>query len=110
MPRGDRTGPDGFGPRSGRGLGFCNGYDSPGYTKGSGRGMGNPWGRAFGRAFGRGFGRGFRGRAWGPYYDDYNAARPVSDDEYKQILKDEHDALKQRIGELEKEMNKSGDE
>ncbi|MCF7946089.1 MAG: DUF5320 domain-containing protein, partial [Spirochaetia bacterium] len=27
MPRGDRTGPDGMGPRTGRALGYCSGYD-----------------------------------------------------------------------------------
>ena len=37
MPRGDGTGPAGKGPKTGRGLGYCAGYDSPGYTK-SGRG------------------------------------------------------------------------
>jgi len=26
MPSGDRTGPAGQGPRTGRGLGYCNGY------------------------------------------------------------------------------------
>lgn len=26
MPRGDRTGPEGRGPKTGRGLGSCNGY------------------------------------------------------------------------------------
>ena len=27
IPGGDRTGPTGAGPRTGRGLGYCNGYD-----------------------------------------------------------------------------------
>jgi len=40
MPRGDRTGPDGKGSKTGRGLGYCAGDDSPGFTKGSRRGMG----------------------------------------------------------------------
>lgn len=31
MPRGDRTGPDGQGPRTGRGMGFCNGFNIPGF-------------------------------------------------------------------------------
>jgi hypothetical protein len=58
MPRGDRTGPQGEGPMTGRQLGYGAGYDSPGYTKGSGMGMGRGFfgrGRAF---FGQG--RGFR--------------------------------------------------
>jgi len=31
MPYGDRTGPRGLGPRTGRGLGLCSGYPTPGY-------------------------------------------------------------------------------
>ncbi len=58
MPRGDRTGPWGAGPMTGRGMGYCAGYDAPGYVDG---GFGGRW-------FGRG-GRGFWGRgAWGGGY------------------------------------------
>jgi hypothetical protein len=49
MPGGDRTGPLGYGPMTGRGAGFCAGYAAPGYVT-----------PAFGR--GRGFGGGGRGR------------------------------------------------
>lgn len=31
MPGGDGTGPMGWGPRSGRGAGYCSGYHRPGY-------------------------------------------------------------------------------
>ena len=58
MPGGDRTGPLGEGPMTGRQLGYGAGYDSPGYTKGPGMGIGRGF---FGR--GRGFfgrGRGYR--------------------------------------------------
>lgn len=50
MPRGDGTGPLGFGPMTGRGAGFCAGYGVPGYM--------NPVGawRFGGRGRGRGFG------------------------------------------------------
>jgi len=57
MPRGDRTGPQGEGPMTGRQLGYGAGYDSPGYAKGPGRGAG------FG-FFGRGRGRGFFSRGF----------------------------------------------
>lgn len=30
MPYGDRTGPRGYGPRSGRGMGYCTGHTGPG--------------------------------------------------------------------------------
>lgn len=55
MPRGDRTGPAGMGPMTGRGAGFCAGYGTAGYmnnagTYGGGRGFGGR--RGFGRCFG----------------------------------------------------------
>ncbi|RUM87793.1 MAG: hypothetical protein DSZ24_05335 [Thermodesulfatator sp.] len=76
MPRGDRTGPWGWGPRSGRGLGFCGGFGRPGFmVPGPGRGFGRGgrgcgffltglpgWARWF-WGWARG-GRG-RGRGWG---------------------------------------------
>ena len=70
MPRGDRTGPEGKGPRTGRGAGDCSGNEDPnianegsrrgfgfGFGFGGGRGLG---GRGQGRGQGRGRGRGFR--------------------------------------------------
>ena len=32
MPAGDKTGPEGKGAMTGRGAGYCAGYDQPGYT------------------------------------------------------------------------------
>ena len=59
MPGGDRTGPVGAGPRTGRAAGFCAGYDVPGYMNPvPGRGFG------FGRGRGGGWGRGWRHRHW----------------------------------------------
>jgi hypothetical protein len=57
MPRGDRSGPAGMGPGTGRAAGYCAGYPVAGYE--------NPMpGRG---AYGRGGGRGGRGhRNW--YY------------------------------------------
>ena len=57
MPRGDRSGPMGMGPRTGRAAGYCAGYPTAGYA--------NPLpGRG---AYGGGGGRGGRGhRNW--YY------------------------------------------
>ena len=53
MPRGDRTGPQGLGPRTGRAAGYCAGYDVPGYA--------NPVpGRGYGMGHGGGGRRGWR--------------------------------------------------
>ena len=58
MPGGNRTGPAGMGPMTGRGAGFCAGYAAPGCANPvGGRGYGIGFGRGMGR--GRGFGRGF---------------------------------------------------
>ncbi|MBN1293456.1 MAG: DUF5320 domain-containing protein [Candidatus Latescibacteria bacterium] len=66
MPGGDRTGPLGMGPMTGRAAGFCAGYNVPGYMNPyGGRGMG--YGRMMGgRGGGFGRGRGF-GRFVAPY-------------------------------------------
>ena len=64
MPYGDKTGPNGSGPRNGRGFGNCNGQG------GAGRGTGRGKGRGAGQGMGRGQGRGRepgvadRGNSW----------------------------------------------
>ena len=49
MPGGDRTGPAGMGPMTGRAAGFCAGYPVPGYMNPVGGrgywGRGGGWGR-----------------------------------------------------------------
>jgi hypothetical protein len=73
MPMGDRTGPWGLGPRSGRGLGYCAGFPNPGFMNPSAgflfrRGVGRGFGRGLGFGRGRGFWRAGYGRCWGyPY-------------------------------------------
>ena len=44
MPLGDRTGPRGEGPLTGRGLGPCGTGTAAGYAKGFGRGVGRGFG------------------------------------------------------------------
>jgi len=114
MPFGNRTGPRGYGPRSGRGLGYCTGYDSPGYTKGRsmgqgfgrwlrmGRGMGREPG--MGQGFGRGMGRRFAYEDNDPYYfrepPYYGPAVP-----YAEPTKEEETSyLKRLIESLENEL------
>jgi len=50
MPGFDGTGPQAYGPMTGRGLGNCRGGDTRSFSGGQGRG--------FGRGMGRGMGRG----------------------------------------------------
>jgi hypothetical protein len=126
MPRGDRTGPMGMGPMTGRGAGYCAGYGVPGYANvAPGFGFGLGWGRGWG-----GGGRGRRWRhwfhatglpgwarfgyapAWGPLpagaYGPY-AAPPAPEQEAEYLrtqaewLQEQLDAISQRIAELEQE-------
>ncbi len=90
MPRGNRTGPTGMGPQTGRGMGPCSGNTFPGYT----------W-PGPGQGFGRG--RGIR-RGWG-----FFSVPQVLPQEELQILKtqaqalaDQQKQIAQRIDDLEK--------
>ncbi|MBN1946906.1 MAG: DUF5320 domain-containing protein [Bradymonadales bacterium] len=70
MPGGNRMGPLGQGPMTGRGAGYCAGYNVPGYMNPiGGRGVG--FGRGGGRGGGRGRGGG-GGGGWG-YRNWYHA-------------------------------------
>jgi hypothetical protein len=71
MPAGDRTGPLGRGPMTGRGMGYCGNYDAPGWANwGPGRryvgrrasGLRGGWGGGYGP------GRGGAGRGWRHWY------------------------------------------
>jgi len=125
MPGGDRTGPAGMGPMTGRAAGYCAGYPVPGYMNPV---PGYGFGRGLGRGFRRGLGfRGSRGRGgyWGAPYGaaayDYSAPYQVPPDYYTapygvspspeqemdalkgqaEYFEDALDGIKKRIQELE---------
>ena len=111
MPYGDRTGPMGQGPMTGRALGYCAGFDAPGNTKRAGRGMGR--GCGYGKGFGRGrgshpgwgYGRSFYG-AW-PHSGNYPVApwmMPADKEEELILLKAQAKALKRNQNEIEKRL------
>lgn len=110
MPSGDRTGPMGQGPRTGRSLGFCSEYDTPGYTKGFGGGMGRGFGngRGCGRRMGNGRGRNFSWPFTG-FTQGLPWAQTISKDDEAKMLKAQAESLKlsqkdieKRLSELEK--------
>jgi hypothetical protein len=81
-------------------MGFCNGYQAPGFMNAGG----------FGRGGGRG--RGFRGRfpAGGPYWQGYAGYGPYEPADQKAFLKDQASALeselkfvRERLAELDKD-------
>ena len=103
MPGGDRTGPLGRGSMTGRGLGFCSGSTTPGYT--------NP---SYGRGFGRGFRRGYWGRGRSFWWRDYKpepyypTAQTKEDEKIYlenmiKSLEEDINAIKERIKDLSKE-------
>lgn len=100
MPGGDRTGPGGAGPMTGRRLGFCVGNDQPGTFYGRGYG--------YGRGLGSGFRHGLRGRfnhgyAWG------STPAPVYENELtneKKYLEREIEDLRDHLSFLEDKLSK----
>lgn len=107
MPQGNQTGPMGQGSRTGRQLGVCSGYDSPGYAKGFGSGMRKGSGKEMG--FGRGLGNG-RGRGFRNAIRSFSQMPSLSKQDELTTLKSEADALRRsqdavqkKISELEKD-------
>ena len=121
MPRGDGTGPNGLGSRTGRAVGFCTGNAVPGYMNpvmgrgGFGRGSGG---------FSRGGGRGFRNMyrttglpgwirysmgypVWGSGISTYSSAQPIAPEQeavalktQAKLMQEDLKALNERIQEM----------
>ena len=110
MARGDKTGPLGQGPMTGRSLGYCAGYQIPGFAHGFGGGRGQGSGQGSGQ--GRRFGGGGRGKANGrgfAFNKGYtNAPQANSNDEILNLkaqaesLKKAQEEIERRLNELEK--------
>lgn len=99
MAQGDRTGPMGQGSRTGRGFGFCSGYDTPGYAKGFGGGMQRGYG--FGR--GRGLGRGMNfGWLLNNFLQAFSKMPQGSKEDEIQMLKQTQKDIEKRLNDLEK--------
>jgi len=100
MPQRDRTGPEGRGPLTGRGRGFCIDFEIPkiefpDFDRMFGRGFGRDF-----RGFGRGFERGFRFRI---------QPREFSEEDQIELLKKQKEAFEERalaIGKQLKEFEK----
>lgn len=136
MPRGDRTGPMGMGPQTGRAAGYCAGYGVPGFmnpvygrggmgygARGRGRGRRN-WYHATGltgwqrAAAGWPAVQGFGPGAFAdPHVPVYAPAYPgLSREQELGVLRGQAEAMEQslkeaqeRIAELESETQSSGE-
>ena len=120
MPRGDRTGPTGMGPRSGRAAGYCASYNTPGFMNrffggGFGRGSGMGYGRNFGqnRGFGnRGGGFGRRNMFWSTglpgwmRFGRFFGQQPNPDvGTEKDFLENQIDVLKSQLDQIQKRLS-----
>jgi len=106
MPQGDRTGPIGQGPRTGRSLGFCSGYDTPGYAKGFGGGMGRGFGFGRGRGSGMGYGMGHNfGLAFTGFFQGLHWTYAVSKDDEIKLLKSQAEVLNRTQKDIEKRLD-----
>ena len=95
MPAGDNTGPEGMGPMTGRGAGYCAGNDEPGFTDaGYGRPRRGMRGRGRGMAYGPRGGFGLRGRPRRGQGMGYRAAPPVYPGAYEYTEEQEAADLK----------------
>ena len=89
MPRGDGTGPAGQGPMTGRRMGFCAGFNTPGFMSGG---------------FGRGRGFAWRARAIQTAPIQQVQPQVITEKEEKQYLKQELEALREEMKEIEKRL------
>ncbi|MBN2293977.1 MAG: DUF5320 domain-containing protein [Pirellulales bacterium] len=124
MPGGDRTGPMGMGPMTGRAAGYCAGFPTPGF-------MNAPGGRGLGGGRGGRGGRGWRNRFYATgltgwqraaanqvppqvnqpqtgSFEEQAASPSLNQEQEVELLKQQAEQLsysleqiKQRLGELE---------
>jgi len=105
MACGNRRGPNGAGPRTGHGDGFCTGHDRPGYTNHTGGRCGNGFARGGGR------GRDFAyERGYGPNFERYPssytyAPAPISKEDEKKFLQNEVELLEKELDATKKRLN-----
>jgi len=103
MPRGDKTGPMGMGPMTGRGAGYCNGFAVPGYANPT------PFAGGYGCGLGRGFGRGNMFRAtgmsgWARYgFPAYKGTSEAPFDE-KTLLTNQAEFLENQLQQVKKRL------
>ena len=99
MPGRDRTGPSGFGPMTGRCVGFCADNDNQYFSN---RGLGYQRGNRGGFGYGRVYGLGYR-YGYGNMNIENNPS--VSD---KTIIENDIRILKDQLSSLEEQLKQMG--
>jgi hypothetical protein len=94
----------GQGPVTGRALGFCKGFDTPGYAKGFGGGMGR--GRGYGRGRGPGMGRGWNAGGFHRGFFSFFQENPtMSRNDEIRMLKAQAESLSQAQQDIQKRLS-----
>jgi len=104
MPGGDRTGPTGAGPMTGRQAGVCNGFDRPGFANGK---RGQVGGRGQGKGGFRGNGNQRRNQRYAAgqtgWRAPYSGGRPSAESTSEiASLKDQAQQLSSVLANLER--------
>jgi len=107
MPGGDRTGPMGMGPRTGRGAGYCGGAGVPGFISRMG-------GAFLGRGRGRG-GRGWRNMFYATGLPGWMRSAPggvapaevPASEAERQSLQDQVETLQSQLDEVKRRLAQS---
>ncbi|MBT3242182.1 MAG: DUF5320 domain-containing protein [Bacteroidetes bacterium] len=117
MPGGNKRGPSGEGPMTGREQGYCTGNNQPGslsnqsnFRQGSGRGSRGGFAGGSGRGQGQGFRRRSQGSGFG-FRQGYQNSN-FENDSYiseKTLIENEIRVLKDQLSYLEKQLSKSKD-
>jgi len=95
MPGGDRTGPNGLGPMTGRRAGYCAGSNVSGFENRFDNRRGG---------FGRGYGRRFRGGYGG---NEFYPTQDYAEVSEKTILENDIRVLKEQLNSLEKRLSET---
>ena len=95
MPGGDRTGPMGTGPMTGRRAGFCSGSGQPGYASPG-------WGR------GRGFFSAGIPRGAGRWRVASVGAAPLSSESEKRVLQEQAEQLQETLESIRQRLDELG--
>ena len=97
MPQGNRRGPEGAGPMTGRAMGYCTGQTVPGYAN---RATGTGVGRGMGWRNAHGYGRGLRRRYFHPD-ESFEDLAPTKEEELHD-LKTQAKRLERTLEEVNK--------
>jgi hypothetical protein len=98
MPRGDKIGPMGFGPRTGRSAGFCSG--NPEVVS-----MNQMPGHGFGRRFGRRCGL-EGGMGWGRWARRGGCLKQPSPEDERRVLEDHKEMLQRQLNAVNQKLEK----